>query len=64
MLKQFVRWDVLLLLALGAAIFVLEILGIVNPRFATITALIRASIPRWARWMILGWLMFHFGVEG
>jgi hypothetical protein len=61
--KQYINWDVLLMLVLFGVIGTLEMVGVFNRHFITITAIIRASIPRPFRWMILGWLTYHFGVE-
>lgn len=32
-------------------------------RFIPLTWYIRDSIPRWLIFMILGWLLYHFGVQ-
>lgn len=57
------RWDLIAMLAMFAAIAALEFVGVINAQFVTITGIIRASIPRQFRWMILGWLNYHFGIE-
>jgi hypothetical protein len=61
--SQWPTWDrILWVVVLGSA-FGLEFLGIFKPGEATLTRLICTTIPCWLRWMILGWLIFHFGVQ-
>lgn len=41
----------------------LEGLGLVRYRGAIpLTWFIRDLLPEWVRWMLLGWLLYHFGV--
>jgi membrane associated rhomboid family serine protease len=58
--SRFHHWDVVALLAAMAVVFGFEMLGIFNPNYCTITALVRAYFPRWLRAMLLGWLCWHF----
>jgi len=62
-LAQFPRGDVISMFVLFGVIATLEFLGVFNRHFVTITYIIRGLIPVWLRWMILGWLTWHFGVE-
>lgn len=48
--------------ALFAAIATWEFLGVAGVIPYTITYFIRSVTPLWARWMILGWLCYHFGL--
>ena len=59
---KYPRWDLIVMWSLFGAIFVFEMMGVFG-HFVTITETIRTFIPRWARWMILGWLIYHFGVQ-
>jgi len=54
------NWDTAAWCAVLGAAFALEALGLTRPGDATLTQLIRAAIPIWARAMILGWLFYHF----
>lgn len=40
----------------------IEFYAIANPNYPTLTSILRWIIPIWVRWMILGWLIYHFGV--
>lgn len=62
MATSFYGWDVKLVYALMAALFVMEMIGVFNPRFITITFFVRAHTRLWIRWMILGWMIYHFGI--
>ena len=53
-------WDTLAWCVVIAAAVILETLGLTRPHDATLSALIRATIPIWARAMVLGWLAYHF----
>lgn len=54
------HWDTIAwAIALGTCV-TLEALGLINPGDATLTQLIKTTIPIWARAMILGWLSYHF----
>lgn len=59
-LSDFSRWDVIAMCVALAVVFTFEMLGIFTLRYITITALVRAYMPMWARAMILGWLCYHF----
>jgi hypothetical protein len=45
---------------LFVAIFVFEMLGVCSSHFVTITAIIREFIPLGWRFVIIGWLCYHF----
>jgi len=56
-------WTCALWFALIGAVGLVEFLGLVRFHGAIpLTWLIRDSIPAWVRWMLLGWLAYHFGV--
>ena len=56
----FPRWDTCAwCIVLGLAAL-LEALGLTRPGDATLTQLIRSTVPMWARAAILGWLAYHF----
>lgn len=53
-----VLWTAILGLAAGT-----EVLGLLRVWGAIpLTWMIRDSLPMWARWMIIGYLMYHFGI--
>lgn len=58
--SKYVRWDIVAMCAALAVVFAFEMLGVFTDRYVTITAIIRGTMPRWARAMILGWLCWHF----
>lgn len=47
-----------------ALVFGLEMVGVFNPNFVTITAICRSFIPRWLRFMVCLWLTWHMVVYG
>ncbi len=53
-------WDTAAWAFVLAGAFALEVLGLARQNEATLTQLIRTTIPVWARAMILGWLAYHF----
>lgn len=57
------NWNVILWCGGLGLLFVLEFLGIFNVKDATLTRIICDTIPSWLRWMILGWLIYHFGIQ-
>lgn len=57
------RWDLILMFALMAAIFVVEMLGVFNPRLVTITQIVKDFIPIPVRIMICSWICWHFVVS-
>jgi hypothetical protein len=57
------RWDLILMFALMAAIFTVEMLGVFNPRLVTITQIVKDFIPIPVRIMICSWLCWHFVVS-
>lgn len=60
MLAKYLTWDVVAMAVALVIIFTLEMLGIFGRHYVTLTLLARTFIPRWARAMICGWLMYHF----
>jgi uncharacterized membrane protein YozB (DUF420 family) len=46
-----------------AVVFGFEMLGVFTDRYVTITAVVRQTVPLWARAMILGWLCYHFMIQ-
>ena len=60
---KFPHWNLIVWLILLAAIGAFEGLGIANGKLATLTAIIKATIPVWARAMIWGWLGWHFVIK-
>lgn len=58
----FRRGDVIAMCVAMGILFTLEMLGVFNDRYITITAIIR-SLPKWSRSMILGWLAYHFIIQ-
>lgn len=59
----FPHWDVLAWCLVLLAAIVLEVVGLIRPQEATLSALIRSTVPIWGRAMILGWLGWHFLLE-
>ena len=57
------RWDTLAWLTVILCGAALESIGLARPGDATLSALIRATIPIWARAAILGWLAYHFLIQ-
>lgn len=56
-------WTCVLWTAILALVGVVEILGLRRFHGAIpLTWMIRDSLPAWARWMLLGWMLYHFGV--
>jgi len=51
-------WYVVLGIAFG-----LEMLGVFDTKFTTLTAIICSVIPAWARALIAGWLVWHFLIQ-
>lgn len=58
--SQFVRWDTVSITIAIAILVVLELLGVFNDRYVTITYLVRTFIPLPARAAIIGWMWYHF----
>lgn len=56
----YAHWDVIAMCIALSVVFVFEMLGIFTARYITITALVRAFVPKWVRAMLLGWLIYHF----
>lgn len=55
----FRRGDVIAMCVAMGILFTLEMLGVFNSHYITITAIIR-SAPKWALAMVWGWLGYHF----
>lgn len=62
-LSKFTQWDVIALSVALAVVFGFEMLGVFTDRYVTITALVRATLPKWLRAMICGWLYYHFVIQ-
>jgi hypothetical protein len=62
-LSKYVRWDLVAMAVALGILFGFELLGVFTDRYVTITAIIRATLPKWARAMICGWLFYHFVVQ-
>lgn len=60
----FTRWDLLAMCIVMGMLFTLEMLGIFNSHFATITAICRSFVPRIARALICIWLFWHMVIAG
>jgi hypothetical protein len=41
-------------------IITFEMLGVFSPRMVTLTQIIKAYVAMPLRWMIIGWLFWHF----
>lgn len=61
--SKYVRWDIIAMSLAMSVVFSFEMLGVFKPGYVTITAIVRAYIPKWLRAMILGWLCYHFMIE-
>lgn len=66
-LSKYLRWDVIAMFASIATILTFEFLGVFDPKYVTITAIVRAYVPKWARALMLGaffsWLYYHFVIQ-
>jgi hypothetical protein len=60
---NFPLWNRIIWLVVIGLAFALEFLGIFRPGEATLTALIKATIPTAFRAMIVGWLAYHFVIQ-
>lgn len=61
--KLYPHWTSWAWISWGLGFVVLETLGLRRFHSAIpLTWMIRDSIPEWARWMLLGWLLYHFGI--
>ena len=61
--SKYLRWDIVAMSLALAVVFTFEMLGVFSSRYVTITAIVRAYLPKWVRAMVLGWLVYHFMVE-
>lgn len=59
-LKPYVRWDVIVLIALMLSLLTFEMVGVVNGKYLTITDFLKGFVPMPVRWMIWIWLGWHF----
>jgi len=60
----FKRWDLVLMCISLAAAFGMEMLGVFGRDFVTITAICRSFVPRWIRFLVCLWLMWHMVAIG
>jgi hypothetical protein len=61
---DFATWNLTFWCLFAAIGFTLEFIGIFHGKQdATLTYLIRNSVPAWARAMVLGWLCYHFMIQ-
>ena len=61
--SKYVHWDMVAMCLALAVVFGFEMLGVFTDRYVTITAIVRQTVPLWARAMILGWLCYHFMIQ-
>lgn len=54
------RWDLVVVFILMAAMFTFEMLGVFSPHMVTITQIIKSYVPMPFRFMVIGWLIWHF----
>lgn len=59
-LSPYFRWDIIAMCLAMAVLFGFEMAGVFGQKYITITAIVRGTVPMWARGMILGWLAVHF----
>lgn len=62
-LSKYVRWDLILMCVALAVVFGFEMLGVFTDKYVTITAIIRATVPKWARVVAIGLLFYHFVIQ-
>jgi hypothetical protein len=61
---RYATWNLYVWLVLFVWAFVWEMLGVFGGRQdATLTQLVRATVPPWLRAMFLGWIVYHFLIE-
>ena len=56
----YLRWDIVAMCVALAVVFAFEMAGVFGRHYITITAIVRAYVPIWARGMVIGWLAVHF----
>ena len=61
--SRYTHWDMIVMCLALAVVFGFEMLGVFTDRYVTITAIVRQTVPLWARAMILGWLCYHFMIQ-
>lgn len=61
-MSSFAKWNLIFWAVAFSVVLVMELLGVFDSHFATITALTRKFVPLWARAMICGWVCYHFVV--
>lgn len=54
------HWDLIAMFIGMAVIFTFEMLGVFSTKMVTLTMIIKAYTPMPLRWMIIGWLFWHF----
>jgi hypothetical protein len=53
-------WDLTVMLALLATIFAVEMVGVFNAHYITLTKIIKTFVPLPVRIMICFWVLWHF----
>lgn len=61
--SQYIRADYIAMFIAMAILFVLEMMGVFGQKYVTITGIVRAYMPAWARAMVLGWMCYHFLIQ-
>lgn len=54
------RWDLILMFVLLGVIFTFEMIAVFRPDWVTITQIIKTFMPMPLRWLVFGWLFWHF----
>jgi hypothetical protein len=61
---KYANWNLYCWLILFVWAFTIEMMGIFHGApDATLTYLIRTTLPAWVRAMLLGWLVYHFLIQ-
>ena len=54
------HWDLITMSVLMGLIFIFEMMGVFSPRLVTITQITKDFVPMPCRWLIIGWVFWHF----
>jgi len=60
---MFPVWNLVLWIVWAGMFVVLETLGVRSNHYATLTYLIRSTIPQWALAPFAGWMVWHFLIQ-